>query len=340
MAEYSASKITNSGTNLLILALQGLAEIQFTRMAFGSGDVNSSELVAMDKLKNEVQSVALNSLTAKSTNSVCVEAILSNENLTAGYKVTEIGLFARNKNDESAGEVLYAVCCAIEGFADYMPAYNGYAPAKLIQSFYIEVANTSSTTILADDVALVSRVYLQENYYNKNNIDNILDYKFGYKNIHVDTLDKINNIVEHGIYCHVTITAGILPGITEVTNGGLFVYGSNKQLLITDNGAIYVRTLDEGTNIWGDFLLRNSFDVPEIVEVNHSSNVTSSVEMDNITETCTKYLCFSDAEVVVKTHRIKDYLVQTVYNTVPNIRIRKGEIVDGVVSWREWVSMT
>ena len=176
MSKYKTSKITNSGQELLLNCLANKAELQFTRIAFGSGEYSTdSGIVAQTALKGEKQSVSISTISVKSSNSVVVSAILSNQGLKTGYRITEIGLFAKDKSNTSAQEVLYAICIAEDGYADYFPEYNGYAPTKLLQDFYIEVADASSTTILVDDSVGVSKAYLEENYYSADEIDNLLE---------------------------------------------------------------------------------------------------------------------------------------------------------------------
>lgn len=163
MSLYKSSKITNSGQELLLKCLAGEAEMQFTRIAFGSGEYSSDNtIVTQTALKSEQQSTSISMITVKNPNSVMCSSILSNEELKTGYRVTEVGLFAKNKLAENANEVLYAISIAEEGCADYFPAYNGYAPVKILQDFYIEVADASSTTILVDDNVAVTKKYFDE----------------------------------------------------------------------------------------------------------------------------------------------------------------------------------
>ena len=168
MSKYKTSKITNCGQELLLNCIANKAELQFTRIAFGSGEYSSdSNIVAQTALKNEKQSVSISTMSVKSNHSVEISAILSNQELTTGYRITEVGLFAKDKLDASAQEILYAICIAEDGYADYFPEYNGYAPTKLLQDFYIDVADASSTTILVDDSVGASKAYIDEFYYTK-----------------------------------------------------------------------------------------------------------------------------------------------------------------------------
>lgn len=163
MSLYKSSKITNLGQDLLLKCLAGEAEMQFTRIAFGAGEYSSDNgITAQAALKDEKQTVSISTIAIKSSNTVICSAILSNADLETGYRITEVGLFAKNALDTNSKEIMYAVCIAEEGFADYFPAYNGYAPVKILQDFYIEVADSSSTTILVDDNVAVTKKYFNE----------------------------------------------------------------------------------------------------------------------------------------------------------------------------------
>ncbi len=182
MSKYKTSKITTNGQELLMQCLANKAEMQFTRIAFGDGVYSSDYgLAAQTALKSEKQSVSLSSITVKSKNSLVISSVLSNEALIEGYRLNEIGLFAKNKADSNATEILYAICIAEDGYADYFPAYNGYAPTRILQDFYVEVADASNTTILVDDNVSVSKAFLESNYYTAEKTNDLLSKKFDYK---------------------------------------------------------------------------------------------------------------------------------------------------------------
>lgn len=163
MSLYKSSKITNAGQELLITALTGNAKIQFTRIGFGAGEhENERTLVALTELKDERQSVSVTDIAAKSDNTVECSAVLSNKELIEGYRVNEIGLFAKDSSKTNSKEILYAICMAETGYADYLPAYNGFAPVEIYQSFYIEVANSSDTTIVVDNGVLATKKFVNE----------------------------------------------------------------------------------------------------------------------------------------------------------------------------------
>lgn len=170
MSVYKSTKITNAGQDLLIKALAGDAKIQFTRIGFGAGEHESDKtLVSLTALKDERQTISVTDITAKSNNTVVCSAVLNNKELTEGYRINEIGLFAKDSSKTNSQEVLYAICIAETGYADYLPAYNGFAPVQIYQSFYIEVADSSNTTIVVEDGVLATKEYVDNAVQNINN---------------------------------------------------------------------------------------------------------------------------------------------------------------------------
>lgn len=163
MSLYKSSKITNAGQKLLINALAGNAKIQFTHIGFGAGEHESERtLVALTALKDERQTIVVTDIAAKSNNTVVCSAVLSNKELTEGYRVNEIGLYAKDSSKTNSKEILYAICIAETGYADYLPAYNGFAPVQIYQSFYIDVADSADTTIVVNDGILATKEYVDK----------------------------------------------------------------------------------------------------------------------------------------------------------------------------------
>lgn len=174
MAKYKTSIITSKGQELMAKATSGVAKIEFTKAVFGSGEWSDEDISPnIIELKEQKQSVSISSMkvSPEQKNVVNLSAVLSNDNLEEGYFINEIGLYARDKNAENSEEILYFIIIAEKGYADYFPA-SDYSPVKILQDFYIEVADSSDTAIAIDNKAAVTLPYLEENYYNKTDIDN------------------------------------------------------------------------------------------------------------------------------------------------------------------------
>ena len=177
MAKYKTSIITSKGQELMAKATSGEAKIEFTKAVFGSGEWSDEDISPnIIELKEQKQSVSISSMKVSSEqkNVVNLSAVLSNDNLKEGYFINEIGLYARDKNAENSEEILYFIIIAEKGYADYFPA-SSYSPVKILQDFYIEVADSSDTAIAIDNKVAVTLPYLKENYYDKRYIDNAIE---------------------------------------------------------------------------------------------------------------------------------------------------------------------
>lgn len=151
--------MTNGGAKLLTRAQAGEVTIQFTRIAVGDGTYVEDEkiLSALQQqtgLKSLKNSYALSSIEVYSEHSVKVTALISNQDpvtkealITEGYFINEMGLYAKAKDETDETEVLYSIA-VIEGeTGDFMPPYNGFNAAQIIQEYYATVSNSLETYI-------------------------------------------------------------------------------------------------------------------------------------------------------------------------------------------------
>lgn len=150
MANFKEAVLTKKGIALLAKAQAGRCSIKLTKAASGSGSYGEDEqLPEREALKEQRQVFPLDKLSVQNSSTVAVKFTITNEqasgNLQEGYYVNEVGIFAE---DPDEGEILYAIAAAMEGRADYMPAYNSLLPAYISIDFYAEVSNAASVTIV------------------------------------------------------------------------------------------------------------------------------------------------------------------------------------------------
>lgn len=240
MSKLKPTKLTNAGMSLLMSAISGEAKIQFTKMAFGNGNyIDDTELVHQTALKSSVQTVQINDITAKSDTCICLSSVLSNEDLKTGYKITEVGLFAKDISKSDSSEILYAICIAEEGYADYFPAFNNYAPVRLLQDFYIDVADSTSTTIAVDDKTVATREYVDNRFLST---------------LNCLTMNK-SNIPSTSISVDDNISTGLYLYKCADVNFPLFVFGFGTkiiQLMIPTTNSIKIRSASYSGNalVW------------------------------------------------------------------------------------------
>lgn len=144
MAEFSRLAVTRKGQALIAKILAGTAsDVEFTKVAAADTALTVNELEGLESLPNIVQEADISGITR--INEVCVEleTAFSNTELTVGYRMQALGLYA---NDPEEGEILYAVTVETSGNC-YIPPYNGIT----VSGAYIQLVTTVGN---ADNVFL------------------------------------------------------------------------------------------------------------------------------------------------------------------------------------------
>ncbi|MED1941622.1 phage tail protein, partial [Cytobacillus firmus] len=145
MGVFGGLIMTSRGRNLQVKAQTGV-KLTFTRMAIGDGSLGSSSILELNALKNERKSLNLTKLKPSTGGMALIGAVLSNQDITAGFYFREIGIFA---TDPDIGEILY--CYGNAGStADYIPAGSGGSTDLIEKTININVivgnaANVSAT---------------------------------------------------------------------------------------------------------------------------------------------------------------------------------------------------
>ncbi len=172
MAAYSNFTLTSDGMEFFLDLLQGGGEMEFRCLAAGSGIYTDEEkgteyIRRMEALKEERQRLPFISV-RKEPGGVGLKADMSNQGLTEGYYITEIGIYAGKKGEE--GEVLY--CVATTDNPDFMPdASSGRFYNVIFRTLIslgdvqqVTVSYTPDTYVLAEDLqeALKGKVDITE----------------------------------------------------------------------------------------------------------------------------------------------------------------------------------
>ena len=156
---FQSAVITSDGMRLLTKAQSGNAKIEFTRVETGNGsytkeEKDSSVLMEMTGLRSVKNSYGLSDIRIHSDHCVKVTALIANYDsvaqeplITEGYYLNEIGLYAREKDEENSTEVLYSIAVTAGENGDFMPPYNRNNPVEIIQEYYAAVSNSKEVTI-------------------------------------------------------------------------------------------------------------------------------------------------------------------------------------------------
>ncbi len=156
MAEFYPAVTTNAGIALVADLLEG-EQIIFTRLVTGCGIYTEDELARTNlqravELRQQRQEFEFSSITRETDSCILLKALLSNAELTEGYRMTEIGVYAKKQGD-SEDEILYSLSVAKE--ADFFPCYNGIAAVEIIEEYYLTVSDAAEVSIQAGRGAAV-----------------------------------------------------------------------------------------------------------------------------------------------------------------------------------------
>lgn len=150
MSSFNKAVMTENGLNLLTKAFSGEIILEFVKMVYGSGEYTDAEkasevLKKSTALKEVKQESYFSSRNFVNANTVSLKALLSNESVTEGYYINEIGIYAKAQGAADNTAILYSI--AVAEIADYLPAFNGSNPAQIIQEYYVSVNDVENISI-------------------------------------------------------------------------------------------------------------------------------------------------------------------------------------------------
>ena len=148
MAEFRRMIVTDKGRNLIAKLLDGASGVQFTRLALSSTAYSDSQIPALTSVSNVKQSVSVSKTVKLTTAAIKLEGAITNENLTTGYTLNSIAVYAA---DPDEGEILYSVAGA--STAGYVPPYNGITVSGIYLTVTTTVSNADNVNLTVDPAA-------------------------------------------------------------------------------------------------------------------------------------------------------------------------------------------
>ena len=163
MAEFYAAVTTDAGMTLSADLLIG-EQMVFTKLVTGSGiydehEMTRTSLQKVTQIKEPRQEYEFSNIEKVTDNCILLKTLISNVNLTEGYRMTEIGVYAKKQGEEGDG-ILYSVSVAKE--PDYLPRYNGLAAIEIIEEYYITVSDAAEVSLQVGSSAAVLREDLEK----------------------------------------------------------------------------------------------------------------------------------------------------------------------------------
>lgn len=156
MAEFYEAVTTDAGLALSADLLAG-EQMVFTKLVTGSGNYDEQEMTRprlqrVCQIKEPRQRFEFSRIEKVTDNCILLKSLISNVNLTEGYRMTEIGVYAKKKGDEGDG-ILYSISVAKE--PDFFPRYNGMAAVEIIEEYYLTVSDAAEVLLQAGSGAAV-----------------------------------------------------------------------------------------------------------------------------------------------------------------------------------------
>ena len=170
--------LTSKGHVLLLRALDGEA-LKFTRIQLGNGVAQNVK--SATALSNPLISMLLTKMTTGSQY-ITLTSSFSNSEITAGFRITEVGIWAEDPDDEGS-EILYALGNEPEGTADYIPSKDSRI-LELEYSIMIFVGEAQNVTAeISESLAYASAAELKAHTDNKQNPHGVTAEQVGLGNV-------------------------------------------------------------------------------------------------------------------------------------------------------------
>ncbi len=223
MASFNSTKITNRGRELDAKVSSGQTRMSFTKICLSDTAYSSSSVEALTSLSGVKQTSVISEKKVINNVSVQVSSVFTNEQLTSGYFIRTIGLYAQ---DPDRGEILYSVTTAIE--ADYMPPYNGLSSSSILVDLVSTISNAENVQLEVDPAAAATIRDINEL---KDEIEDLKGY-VGYTDSDIVgvEVDIVNNT-----FTRLAGAVGLNPGEDfNVFN----MYGGRKRCNLSDAGEV------------------------------------------------------------------------------------------------------
>lgn len=203
--------------------MSGAGTVEFTKIAVSSTTYSDSQLEGLTALSGIKQETAVSKIVINNKASVQVEGAVSNLDLTTGYHMQTIGLYAR---DPQKGEILYAVTNA--SVAGYMPPFNGRTPSGAFFKLVTTIGNADNVTLQVDPAAVATIGDIQDL---QGQIDDIQAY-IGYND------EQIVGIEADMANRRVTRLAGAVNRTPGASFDNINAFGGRKRVTLSDAGEV------------------------------------------------------------------------------------------------------
>ncbi|MGH2063964.1 phage tail protein [Aerococcus urinaeequi] len=223
MAEFKRVVITRNGQTLMAKLMSGTGTVEFTKISVSSTTYTDAQLESLTSLSGVKQTAPITNVARNNNASVTVEGAISNEELTVGYYMQTIGLYAK---DHDAGEILYAVTTA--SVAGYMPPFNNRTPSGAQFKLTTTVGNAENVTLQIDPSAVATIGDINRLETKLNDLESYVGYsEKGVLGLEAD--------FENNKFTRIGDSVGRTPGASfDEFN----IYGGRRRVNLADDGTV------------------------------------------------------------------------------------------------------
>ena len=154
MANFKRTIITKKGQAFIAKLEAGTAKAGFKKICTSDYDyssLNNAQLEELTAISNIKQTIIPNQVDVVNAYNVKVRGILTNTDLTSGYYIRTIALYA---TDPDEGEILYSITPST--LSDYIPPNNGVTSSGVIIDLLATVGNSENVSIEVNPNATVT----------------------------------------------------------------------------------------------------------------------------------------------------------------------------------------
>jgi phage-related tail fiber protein len=168
MSSFSSFKITDVGLNLEYKAQTGKI-LKFTKFKVGDGKLSTTDIEQLTDLINPILEQEVDRLDIQTTDNVKNVQIgfnIDNKNITTGFYLREIGLYAEDPDTKEEVLMFYSNC---GDTADYISDNSSGTLAEKIIDIELYISNVENITATID----TSTVYATKEYVDSKNTTTI-----------------------------------------------------------------------------------------------------------------------------------------------------------------------
>lgn len=230
MSEFSRIIITKKGQALMAKMIAGTGPVEFTEIRVSDTAYSIAQLENLTGISGVKQTTPVSKITRLANSAVQIEGAISNADLTTGYYIRTIGLYAKDPQD---GEILYGVSTA--STAGYFPPFNGKSTSAAYFKLVTDIGNADEVYLEVDPAGVATIGDVQEL---EAQIADLQAY-IGYND------DSIVGVEVDMANRTVTRIAGAVNRSAGAMFDDIFAFGGRARVNLTNDG-VEVATFGDG----------------------------------------------------------------------------------------------